>query len=153
MKNKLFEFSQKIRRAKTTILKRVAVEALNHYKDKFTEGKGEWEGQKWQEPKRKTEGPKKYKTVDKNGRRLQKRSGYLKGFSPRDATRATLVGRGVLARSIRYRIEGSKIVFYSKIIYAGRHNEGERMPKRTFVGMEKPLKQKIEKILQESLKF
>jgi len=27
------------------------------------------------------------------------------------------------------------------------------MPKRTFVGMEKPLKQKIEKILQESLEF
>jgi len=39
------------------------------------------------------------------------------------------------------------------LIYAGRHNEGENIPKRTFVGMEKPLKQKIEKILKESLKF
>ena len=151
MKNKLFELAAKIKKVKETIKKQAAVAALNHYKDKFTAGGDKWEGEQWQEPKRKTEGPKKYKSTDKNGRKLKKRSGYLKGFAPRDATRHTLVGKGVLSRSMKYKIEGDKIVFYSNIAYAKRHNEGEDMPKRQFVGMEKDLEKKIKKIIKENL--
>ncbi|MCS7003688.1 MAG: hypothetical protein NZM38_00005, partial [Cytophagales bacterium] len=71
---------------------------------------GSWEGEKWLLPKRKKEGPKKYKIVDKLGRKFKKRTGYLKGYSSRDVSRATLVGRGVLLRSIRYVIQGDRII-------------------------------------------
>ncbi|GAB4129539.1 MAG: hypothetical protein Fur0027_14430 [Raineya sp.] len=152
MKSELFKLVAKINKAKEVIKKQVALTALNYYKDKFTAGNDNWNGEKWQEPKRKTEGPKKYKSTDKNGRKLKKRSGYLKGFSPRDATRHTLVGKGVLARSIKHKTEINKIVFYSNTVYAKRHNEGlDGMPKRQFLGMEKNLQKKIEKIIQENL--
>jgi len=150
--NKLYALATKLKNLKKNLLKEVAVTALNHYKDKFVEGNGKWEGQSWEQPKRKTEGPKKYKVVDKNGKNLKKRKGYLKGFSPRDATRATLVGKGILSRSLKYKTEGSKIVFYSNTPYARRHNEGEAgMPKRQFLGMEKSLKTKIETLLKRKL--
>lgn len=148
---KILELSQKFKNIATSIKEDVAIEALNHYKDKFVVGGDNWESQKWVEPKRKTEGPKKYKVVDKNGKALKKRSGYLKGFKPRDAKRATLVGKGVLSRSLKYRIEEAKIVFYSNVSYAKRHNNGEKMPKRQFLGMEKSLRVKIVKVIKDNL--
>ncbi|MCS6821699.1 MAG: phage virion morphogenesis protein [Microscillaceae bacterium] len=140
--NKLYEIAQKLRGLPEKIKRQVAVTALNHYKDKFTAGNDEWEGKKWQEPLRKKLAPIKRK----DGK------GYRKGFSPQDKTRHTLVKTGVLSRSLRYRLEADKVVFYSNVIYAKRHNEGlDGMPKRQFVGMEKSLEKKIEKIIKENL--
>jgi len=149
----LFKLKTKLGQALRNIQKDIAVTALNHYKSKFTEGNGAWEGAKWDEPKRKTEGPQKYKTKDKNGRKLKKRSGYLKGRTPRDATRATLVRTGKLSRSIRYKLRKDSILFYSNVPYARRHNEGLKgMPKRQFLGMERTLKAQIDTIIAKNLR-
>ena len=149
----LFDLKRKLPQVLKSIQKDIAVEALNHYKGKFTDGNGAWEGTKWQEPKRKTEGPQKYKTEDKNGRKLKKRKGYLKGRTPRDATRATLVKTGKLSRSIRYKLRKDSILFYSNVPYARRHNEGLKgMPQRQFLGMERTLKAKIDTIIAKALR-
>ena len=155
--NKLFELATNLRKVATNIKKEVAITALNHYKDKFLEGNGKWDGVKWEDPQRKTYEPILRQQSSKKG--APKRPKYLKGYTKRDKTRATLVGKGVLSRSIKYRIEASRIVFYSNVPYAKTHNDGEKagkgagfmMPKRTFLGMEKPLEIKIENIIKKNL--
>lgn len=139
---KIAAIKSKIKAAQRNILRQIGVEALNHYKDKFTSTGGSWEGKAWEAPKRKTEGPKRRK----RGR------GYVKGFSQRDATRATLVGRGVLARSLKYRISGAQVTFFSNTPYAKRHNDGlDGMPKRKFMGMERSLRVKIDSIIAQEM--
>jgi len=118
----------------------IGVEAVNHFQDKFTNGNDHWEGKSWPAPKRKTDGPIRRK----RGR------GYRKGFSPRDASRHTLVGKGTLSRSLDYKTNSRGVVIYSNVPYAKRHNEGLKgMPQRQFAGMEKALMKKIEKLASD----
>ncbi|MDX1903784.1 MAG: hypothetical protein SFU27_06450 [Thermonemataceae bacterium] len=140
---KLSELATKLKEAQKNAIKEIAITAQNHYKDKFTEGKGVWEGKAWKEP------------IRKNGAiKRKKGSGYWKGRSPRDASRTTLVGKGVLQRSLKHQIKGNVIRFYSNVKYAGYHNEGtEKLPKRQFLGMEKPLQTKINKIILDNFSF
>lgn len=135
------KISLRLRGISRSLKKEIAVEALNHYKDKFSHDQ-KWNGRKWEEPLRRRIGPL----------RLKRRRGYRKGFGPRDRTRNILVKTGTLSRSLRYRLEKDKIVFFTNVPYARRHNEGLKgMPKRTFLGMEPSLKARIEKIISRNL--
>lgn len=138
------KLKQQLNQFLKTLPKEIKRIALNHYREKFTAGNDQWEGVTWPAPIRK-QGPI----------RLKRGKGYRKGRSPRDATRQTLVGpgRGVLKRSIRARIKGLTITFSTDVPYAQVHNEGQgNMPKRTFIGMEKDLENKIKKEIEQELR-
>ncbi len=114
---------------KKQIVTKIMITAKNHYKDKFVEGKGNWEDADWKQPKRK---------INPRSTKAKKNS-------------ATLVQSGALSRSVQARKEGDKIIISSNIIYAKRHNEGLKMPKRTFIGMEKKLEEKIQKVIKDNI--
>ena len=114
---------------KQQIVTKIMITAKNHYKDKFVEGKGNWEDVDWKEPQRKTN-PRSTK-AKKNS--------------------ATLVQTGALSRSVQARKEGDKIIVSTNLPYAKRHNEGVKMPKRTFIGMEKKLEQKIQTVIKDNI--
>lgn len=143
-KSSLHEIKVALKKNILAIKKEIAIEALNHTKEKFKEGNGQWEGEKWKEPKRK-EGP------FKRQKRYKGKLGYKTGFTPRDAKRATLIGKGrkKLGNSFRKQIKGNTVRIYSKVVYAKRHNEGlDGMPKRQFIGDEKALIEKLDKIIK-----
>lgn len=116
-------------KVKKQIITKIMITAKNHYKDKFVEGNGNWEDAEWKQPQRKTNPSST--TAKRNS--------------------ATLVQTGALSRSVQARKQGDTIIISSNLPYAKRHNEGIKMPKRTFIGMEKKLKQKIEKVIKENL--
>lgn len=122
--------------------RKIAITALNHFKDKFTAGNQQWEGQGWEEPQRRIRG----------AIRLRRGSGYRKGFTPARATEAILVDDGVLSKSLRFDISRNDIIFSSNVAYADRHNRGTNgMPQRQFVGMETDLKVKIRAIIGKGI--
>ena len=155
--SKLFSFIQRLKQFPEALKTQIAITALNHYKSKFIEGNGQWEGEKWKEPQRKRPMVSRKKSVQgKRSTRLV----YRKGRTQRDATRATLVKTGALARSLRFDIKPNKIVFSSNKKYGKVHNEGGqagrgkgfKMPKRQFLGMEKALLQKLKNAYRDELR-
>ena len=66
----------------------------------------------------------------------------------RDIGKAILVQSGRLRRSLRKkRLTSLSGVISSPLPYAKRHNEGERMPKRQFVGNSRNMVKKIERAM------
>ena len=113
----------------------IGVEAVNHFKDNFQK-EGFDVPKSWQEVKRRTWG---------------------RGA---DASRKILTGRtGDLGRSIQKRVEQTRAIIFSDLIYAPVHNYGLRagrgkgflMPKRQFIGDSKILEDKLMKIIKKRI--
>ena len=66
-----------------------------------------------------------------------------------------LVESGRMRRSIGHRTEGSDVVIFSDVEYAGFHNDGGsvpgRPPQRQFIGSSEVLEQKIEDMIFEDV--
>lgn len=71
----------------------------------------------------------------------------------RERARAILIKKGTLQRSIRETGKGRRYVRVgTDVVYAKRHNEGEDMPKRQFMGESKALDKLIERMIENDLK-
>lgn len=133
------EVSQKVEKAMSNILKLIANEAQTHFVEENLE-KESFQGTKWKEVQRRTEGTNAYK--------------YPKGRNPARRTRGILRGETTkLFRALTRppQIKGKEIVFKMPP-YAKYHNEGEApQPKRTFIAMDKKLLDKINRLVKAQL--
>lgn len=137
------------------------VEAVNHFRQSFTDGGfTDSSFQAW-DPSKRTESSSKWygfqygaRTQPPNShpRRAGAKKPYkarkanpITNFSPAATKRRTLSGAtGDLQQSIQYRVETAKAVIFSDLPYAAVHNEGGqasvfgrksfRMPRRQFIG-------------------
>lgn len=133
----------------------IKVEALNHFKRSFiNEGFTNKTLSKW----------KPRKTKDKRGSDRTRyktnrvgRAGGLTKFGRQENGRPILTGHNSggnkLRNSLKGKVQGNKIIIYTYKVYAKRHNEGEDMPKRQFMGpsavLDKNIKSKIDKRLNK----
>ena len=104
--------------------------AVNFFRGTFN--KQGFDGVKWKEVQRRTQGTKAYKYATKAAR-----------------TRAILVKSGALRRgTLRKYTSFAKTIIQNEMPYAKVHNEGsKKMPKRQFIGQSKNLdKQTIQEI-------
>ena len=131
----------------------VEVEGLNHIKEAFeNEGFTDTSLEKW-EPRKTTD--KRRRDITRYRTNRVGKVGGLNRMGQRNEGRPILTGfasgSNKLRNSFRARRSKEQVQFYTYKPYAKRHNEGENVPERQFIGPSTALDQRIEKKINRSL--
>lgn len=131
----------------------IANEGLNHIEESFqNEGFTDTSLSKWKERK----------TTDKQGRDITRyrtnrrgRRGRLTAYGKKLKDRPILTGfntgNNKLRNSFRAKTRRGRVVFFTYKKYAQKHNEGEGITKRQFIGQSDKLDDRIEKKITKTL--